>query len=55
MTLRIIIGVLAGGVLGFSYYKFIGCSRGTCPLTRNAYISTIYGMILGAMISVNIH
>ena len=55
MTLRIIIGVLAGGVLGFSYYKFIGCSSGTCPLTSNPYISTIYGIILGAVISANIH
>ena len=55
MTLRIIIGVLVGGVLGFSYYKFIGCSSGNCPLTSNPYISTSYGMILGAVIASNIH
>lgn len=55
MTLRIIIGVLAGGGIGFGYYKFIGCSSGTCPLTSNPYISTIYGMVLGAMIAGNIH
>jgi len=55
MTLRIIIGVLAGGGIRFGYYKFIGCSSGTCPLTSNPYISTLYGMILGAMIAGNIH
>ena len=55
MTLRIIIGVVVGGVLGFGYYKFVGCYSGTCPLTSNPCISTIYGMILGAMIAANIH
>ena len=55
MPLRLIIGMIAGGVLGFAYYKFIGCSSGTCPITSNPYISTIYGMILGAIISANIH
>jgi hypothetical protein len=25
-----IIGVLVGGILGYAYYHFIGCSSGTC-------------------------
>ena len=51
MTARIIIGVLFGGGLGFAFYKFVGCSTGTCPLTSNPIISTIYGAGLGALIA----
>ena len=46
MILRIIIGVVVGGGLGFAYYKFVGCSTGTCPLTSNPFLSSIYGSIL---------
>ncbi|MCI0537477.1 MAG: DUF6132 family protein [Verrucomicrobiales bacterium] len=49
MIVRILIGVVAGGVLGFGYYKLVGCPRGACPLTRNPWITTIYGMALGAL------
>ena len=51
MILRIIIGIVVGGGLGFGYYKFIGCSSGTCPLTSNPYISTIYGAVLGVLVA----
>lgn len=50
MILRLIIGILVGGGLGFSYYQFVGCSTGTCPLTSNPVISTIYGAVLGVLL-----
>jgi len=46
-----IIPMIIGGILGFSYYKFIGCSSGACPITSNPWISTLYGVLLGFMIS----
>jgi len=55
MILRIIIGILVGGGLGFGYYKFVGCSTGTCPLTSNPIISTFYGAILGVLLATSIH
>ena len=51
MILRIILGILGGGGLGFAYYKFVGCSSGTCPLTSNPVISTIYGAVLGVLLA----
>jgi hypothetical protein len=55
MIVRIVIGVVVGGGLGFAYYKLIGCSSGTCPLTSNPFISTIYGGILGALLAGSFH
>ncbi len=51
MILKLLIGVVIGGGLGFAFYKFVGCSTGTCPLTSNPIISTIYGAALGALIA----
>lgn len=51
MILKLIIGALAGGGLGFAYYKFVGCSTGACPLTSNPWISSIYGAMLGLLIA----
>jgi len=51
MILRIVIGLLAGGGLGFAWYKFVGCSTGSCPLTSNPIISTIYGAVLGVLVA----
>lgn len=51
MILRIIIGAVVGGTLGFGYYKLVGCPTGACPLTSNPFVSTIYGMVVGAFVA----
>lgn len=48
---RKIIGIALGGLGGFLYYYFIGCSSGTCPITSNPYISIIYGSVMGYLLS----
>ncbi|MEI6393634.1 MAG: DUF6132 family protein [Verrucomicrobiota bacterium] len=55
MILRIVIGVVVGGVVGFAFYKFVGCSSGTCPLTSNPFSSTICGSIAGALFASGLH
>jgi uncharacterized membrane protein YedE/YeeE len=51
MILRIIIGAVVGGALGFGWYKLVGCPTGACPLTSNPFVSTVYGMIVGALVA----
>jgi uncharacterized membrane protein YdjX (TVP38/TMEM64 family) len=36
-----------GGAIGFAYYYFIGCNTGTCPITSNWHVSTLYGAVIG--------
>ncbi len=55
MIIRIVIGVLAGGGLGFGWYKLVGCSSGACPLTSNPIISTLYGSVVGALVASSLH
>ena len=45
-----IIGLLAGGIGGFLYYHFVGCTSGTCPITSNPYISVLYGALMGYLL-----
>jgi hypothetical protein len=54
MILRIIIGAAVGGSLGFAYYKLVGCSTGACPITSNPFISTLYGVVVGALIATSV-
>ena len=51
MIWRVLIGAVVGGGAGLAYYKLIGCSTGACPLTRNPFVSTLYGMIVGALVA----
>jgi uncharacterized protein YcfJ len=46
----IAIGAVVGGLLGFAYYRFVGCSSGGCPITSNPWISTSYGAVMGALL-----
>ncbi len=55
MILRILIGAVVGAVLGFGWYKLVGCSTGACPLTSNPFISTLYGMVVGGLIATSFH
>jgi len=47
---RKILPVAIGALLGFAYYYFIGCNSGSCAITSNPYISTIYGGVIGLLL-----
>jgi len=46
---KIAVYILVGAVLGYGYYRLVGCKTGACPITSNPFISVIYGAVLGAL------
>ena len=51
MPLRTILFIVIGMAGGFAYHRFIGCRSGTCAITANPYLSTLYGALMGWMLS----
>ena len=49
--IAIIVGAVVGGIVGFLYYRFIGCRSGACFITGNPYLSTIYWAVLGGLVA----
>ena len=50
VVLKVILGAVIGGAVGFLYYKFIGCRSGACPIAGNPWISTIWWALIGGML-----
>ncbi len=42
---------LLGGILGFTYWRYVGCNSGACPIHTKWYLSTLYGAAIGLFIS----
>jgi hypothetical protein len=43
-------GAALGAVAGFLYWKFVGCSSGTCAITSKPLNSTLYFAMMGALL-----
>ena len=41
--------MVLGMIGGYMYYTFIGCVSGSCPITSNPWLSTLYGGVIGAL------
>ena len=50
LSVRLLIGLLVGGALGYAYYHFIGCRGGSCPMWADPYRSTLVGMAFGGIL-----
>jgi len=49
--IAIVSGAVVGGIVGYLYYRFIGCRSGACFITGNPYISTIYWAVIGGFVA----
>ncbi len=50
-SLRVLAGVVAGGIAGFLYWQFIGCNAGSCPLTSNPYNTVMLFAATGGLMA----
>ena len=48
--LKIALGAVIGGAVGFLSYKLIGCRSGACPIAGNPWISTLWWAMIGGFI-----
>jgi hypothetical protein len=46
---RIVLGAVAGGLVGFLNYKLIGCRTGACPIAGNPWVSTLWWAVIGGL------
>ena len=44
-----IVGALVVAVAGFLYWKFVGCTSGTCLISSKPLNSTIYFAVMGSV------
>jgi hypothetical protein len=51
LALKILVFVVLGAAAGYAYHRFVGCRTGACPITANPYASTIYGAVIGYLVS----
>ena len=45
-----IIGVLVGLIVGYLYYRLVGCSNDTCKITSSPINISLYGGLLGYLL-----
>jgi len=46
-----LIGVLLGAIAGYLYYKYVGCITGTCVITSRPLNATLYGALIGGLLT----
>jgi hypothetical protein len=50
-VLRTVLFIALGGGVGFGVHRYIGCRTGACHIWASPYASTIYGALLGFLLS----
>ena len=43
-------GIGLGTAAGFLYWKYVGCTSGTCPITSSPTNSSMYGAMMGGLV-----
>jgi len=48
-AIRLALGLLVGGILGYGWHRLVGCSTGACPLTATPLRGISYGAVMGLL------
>ncbi|MHB9154241.1 MAG: DUF6132 family protein [Endomicrobiales bacterium] len=51
--MRIVLGIVIGGVIGFLLGRAGQCSTGACPLTSNPWTGAAFGAFIGFLLASN--
>lgn len=43
-------GIVLGALGGFLYWKFVGCTTGSCPITSSPINSALWGAFMGGLL-----
>ena len=46
----IAVGVVAGALVGWLYWYYIGCENGMCTIKSSPFNMTIYGAVMGGLV-----
>ena len=46
-----LIGIAIGSIIGFMYWKLVGCANGTCMITSKPLNSSLYGALMGYLVA----
>ena len=44
-------GILIGAVGGWVYWRLVGCAAGSCPITSSPINSSLWGAVMGGLLS----
>ena len=45
-----LLGVVVGIIGGFLYWRFVGCSSGSCPITSSPTMSALWGAMMSGLV-----
>jgi hypothetical protein len=45
-----LIGGAIGALAGYAYWYYVGCASGSCAITSRPLNSTVYGLVMGALL-----
>jgi thioredoxin 1 len=51
VSMKVVLGVLAGAAVGIAYSRLNRCATGTCPLTSRWWSAGLYGAFLGLVMT----
>lgn len=45
-----LVGIILGALGGYLYWRFVGCTTGSCPITSSPVNSGLWGAVMGGLV-----